>query len=384
VESRIRKIKYIRYGAYGLLFLGAVTLVFVLIFHGAATRTPPHAGLDDELTPPSRERASTFQGGGVLVNESQGSEWDCRHKRGCDCVDGYLQFLEMARAGDNAKTEDELKGSFRNADEGRVAQESVTPKELADRLVRILNVDFFWDNIESELLHVTIAQKREHQNYFEQELLLSNEYVGTWRAILLLPKGPGPHPAIVALHGHGDSPESFRDRLFGKDYPAHGYAILIPAFRLMCGGASEGKISKELLLHGHSLLGVRCYETLLAVKFLLANKAVDSERLGLIGHSGGSALGNLVFRIDPRFRACVTDNVSTYHRSVSERGGFDDNYFDDMLPGLFPLHEAINDFENIGRPVFEAPYGYRDPHTNNSIMPRIFDFFDDHVREPSP
>ena len=59
------------------------------------------------------------------------------------------------------------------------------------------------------------------------------------------------------------------------------------------------------------MMAVRIYEVLLLHKLLRCRPDIDTERLGLIGHSGGSAVGNLAIRVAPEiFDAYVSDNMT--------------------------------------------------------------------------
>src|SRR5436190_1698611 len=59
-------------------------------------------------------------------------------------------------------------------------------------------------------------------DFTERTLELRDPFVGTVKAILLLPKTKKPSPAILALPGHGDSAETFRDEHHTADWASSG------------------------------------------------------------------------------------------------------------------------------------------------------------------
>lgn len=98
---------------------------------------------------------------------------------------------------------------------------------------------------------------------------------------LYLPKAPGMHPALVAVHGGawqvGD--KDFYQH-WGPYLAQRGYAVFAVNYRLM----REGRKAYPEAVHD-----VRA-----AVQFLHEKKAIDPQRIGLIGDSAGAHLAALV------------------------------------------------------------------------------------------
>jgi dipeptidyl aminopeptidase/acylaminoacyl peptidase len=122
------------------------------------------------------------------------------------------------------------------------------------------------------------------------------------------------------------------------------------------------------LLRGFNLVGLRVYETLLGLKYLRSRPEVDPDRVGLIGHSGGSSASNLTVRLESAVRAYVSDCAVDWFKSSDF-----ELYHCETAPALFPYHEVINDFATAPVPVKAVPYGYPNG------MAEIFDFFDQHL-----
>ena len=97
---------------------------------------------------------------------------------------------------------------------------------------------------------------------------------------------------------------------------------------------------------------------------------IDNERIGLIGHSGGSVTSNLTARINPGFRAYVSDLQGWYFNIVPGPV-----IIDETTPLLYPYNNAINYTDSYPIPIMVVAYGYVDG------MSEILEFFDKHLRD---
>ena len=118
-----------------------------------------------------------------------------------------------------------------------------------------------------------------------------------------------------------------------------------------------------------SATGLHVYETLLGLKYLRHRTGIDPHRIGLIGHSGGSSIGDLAIRVENRFAAFVTDHSVNWYRSA-----LFELYHCETVPVLYPIHRSINNFSNATVPTKRVPYGYPNG------MGEIFNAFDAHLR----
>src|SRR5262249_40671632 len=100
---------------------------------------------------------------------------------------------------------------------------------------------------------------------------------------LYLPKGTGPFPALVAVHGGGwQQGVRGQFQFWGPYLAAHGYALFTISYRL----AKKGTKTFPHAVH----------DVVAAVQFLRANAAdhrIDPERLALFGASAGAHLASL-------------------------------------------------------------------------------------------
>lgn len=114
------------------------------------------------------------------------------------------------------------------------------------------------------------------KRYAESEVLFMNDKLKL-AASLFTPEGPGPHPAIVLVHGSGQG-----DRIGFDAYPnllaLQGFAVLAMDKR-GTGRSGKGGISPSFEDYADDVLA--------AVRFLKTLSEVDSTRIGLLGLSQG-------------------------------------------------------------------------------------------------
>ena len=124
---------------------------------------------------------------------------------------------------------------------------------------------------------------------------------------------------------------------------------------------------------------VRVYEALLGLKFLRGRDEICNDRIGLIGHSGGSVALNLLVRLWPHAKAYVSD-LTAIHFNVGEplEGHVYGQIADETHPGLARLSGNLNVLDTVETPVLTVPYGYSDGPV------QMFEFFARHLGSDSP
>jgi len=288
---------------------------------------------------------------------------DC-HSSGA-CADDYVALPARLPGGTpgEPRSDAEIDALVAGLGEISPTREPLAPAELAREIEAALALEPLRRALREEIaVDVTGAS--------EQRVVFHDPYVGTFEGILLLPDGPGPFPAVLALHGHRDRAETYRDLHHGRDYPAHGIALFMLTLRAMNLDADEQRAWHALLAHGLHLMGARIYEAERALAYLRARPEIDPNRIGLIGHSGGSSLGNLLVRIEPGLAAYVSDHTVDYRSKHSRHC--------EIVPGLVPLSTLIADFTTAPLPVLRVPYGYgrrRRFGRDKKEIARILDFF---------
>ncbi|MCZ7586904.1 MAG: hypothetical protein M5R36_28140 [Deltaproteobacteria bacterium] len=305
----------------------------------------------------------------VIEQEDRGAVWACENA--CGCVDDYFDFVDIAAGDAHPISEQELEKVLLDLLNGttRVDSDRMNETDLTEHILDAFNVRFLLDGINERPLVVRITDEFEIDGYLERDLLLTDPYVGTFEAILLLPRNvEKPVPGVVAVHGHTDDARIYRDDYHGREYPGEGLAIIMPTMRANCADENEDAVTRELLLNGFAFYTVRAYEALLAMRYLQSTAEVDEHRVGYIGHSSGSMVGNLLVRIAPDFRAVVSDNGGDYFKYTA--GPLGEMWLqDETAPGAYPVHPSINDLSDTVTPSLAVPYGY------GGSMKSIFSFF---------
>ena len=127
--------------------------------------------------------------------------------------------------------------------------------------------------------------------------------LGDMAALLRVPKGEGPFPAIICLSGGDDS--NWIPNPASPDYSGDGIVTMFPALRGANGNPGR---PEELYGEVDDVLG--------AIDFLKQHESVDPDRIFLAGHSVGGTLALLVAAASEDLR-CVfsfgpADNVERY------------------------------------------------------------------------
>jgi dienelactone hydrolase len=126
-------------------------------------------------------------------------------------------------------------------------------------------------------------------------------------AVLHLPHGDGPFPALLLMHGLPDRPESLRT--LGEAYAAAGVVTLALAApynradrpytsgRLLRAPLFDARDRDELI---QTVVDLRR-----AIDLLQARADVDGTAVGFVGHSYGGSVGALLAAVEPRLAGVV-------------------------------------------------------------------------------
>ena len=197
------------------------------------------------------------------------------------------------------------------------------------------------------------------------------------RAILLVPRGGGRRPGILASHQHA------REYWLGKSEPAglsadarfhYGLELCRQGFVVLCpdhlgfeerqlgarpgrggvaqdGRADEAVLFADALLHGSSLAARYLFDLQQALDVLCAEPRVDATRIGAIGHSlGGQTTLWLAFH-DLRVRASFASCGFSTLAAVQARGIA--HNFASYLPGLL----CVGDMDDVVAAVAPRAFG---------------------------
>jgi hypothetical protein len=243
----------------------------------------------------------------------------------------------------------------------------VTDAEIADAVVDGLAIRFLLDGLANAPLRARIHAEGTESGYRSRRIVFEDPWVGDFGALLVLPDGPGPHPVVLAIHGHGTEARDFLDAYGALDYIGSGFALLAIEQRMTYANQAETDVGLHLLRHGFSLGGLHTYEAFRAHRYIRWHEALDPDRVVLLGHSAGAQKVDLMIRISDSFAAAVTDN--TLEITVEDMPWFHAGF----IPELAPWQDLLNDFSTAPVPTLKTGYGYPE-----GTAP-IIDFMLDHV-----
>lgn len=163
-------------------------------------------------------------------------------------------------------------------------------------------------------------------------------------ALMLTPKTPGPHPAVVLLHDHGSkfdigkeklirpwgnaeqlaSAQAWADKFFtgrfiGDELAKRGYVVIAidsPGWgdRGPMVYEQQQALASNYFNLGRSLAGEVAYEDMRTVDFIASLKSVDSQRIGVLGFSmGGFRAWQLAALSDKVAATAVISWFGTYN-----------------------------------------------------------------------
>jgi len=356
------------------LFLSIFLLLgFCLGCHSADTpstnsaQVDDHDNDDDDLMDPNNDDDDDDDDDQELnVKEKKdiGADWDCKDSN--SCIADYLNFIEIADFFSDPISEEELEEQFTPPHDSPIPESDAIPSdEFRAIIMGILNMEFLMAGFNKRLLTVIKVREESFSTYNEEEYLFNDPWVGTFKGILQKPKGAGPFPAVLAIHGHGQDALTYMADFSTHRFPEKGMAILALTMRANGVDVNEDLVTRQLLLNGFTFVGIRNYEALLGFKYLRWRDDIAKNRIGLIGHSGGSVNSNVLIRNEFLFKGYVSDCTGAYIND------WNDIIFDDSVPGLIVYHLLINDFTTSETPVLKVPYGYEDSWDN------IFNFFNE-------
>lgn len=215
---------------------------------------------------------------------------------------------------------------------------------------------------------VVFEEQRDGYKARKIEIRLSRYY--TVPAYVLIPDGPGPHPAVNVLHDHGghlfigkekmirplacedstvirDADEwlaGYEGQYFGDYLARHGY-VVFSADAPMWGerGQKEGPrrdrydmIAGNMMMYGVDLSAYMTYDDLAGTDYLASMPEVDPQRIGCTGWSMGAYRAWMLAALSDRVKASAavcwmvtTDEQLTFKYSRTENGGFAN-----CLPGV--------------------------------------------------
>jgi hypothetical protein len=219
--------------------------------------------------------------------------------------------------------------------------------DLSAAVIEALHLEFLLEGLDERELLVAAVGDMPQGAVQQISLRFEDPLVGVFEAILELPPGKGPWPALVVHPGRRETARVWLDENAGLHAAHGGVALLILEPRACGGDELESTVVRRLLNGGFSLIALRVYETLLLHKYLRWRGDIRAERIALVGSDSAAAVGNLVIRVEPRWAAYVGQGSSTY--APPPVGG---NLGGETAPELTPLHPWIADIATASVPTY--------------------------------
>jgi len=196
----------------------------------------------------------------------------------------------------------------------------------------------------------------------------------TMRGSIWIPDKPGPHPAMVYVHGHGPSLRT-EGSFFARHYAPLGFAFLSHDKR--GAGKSEGiyldSAGGNTSLKNLTLLSK---DLVAGIEYLKSREEIDSEQIGLIGGSQAGWIVPIVATLSKEVRFTILQSGPTV--TVGEEITYSRLTHDGKNSSLTS--------EEISRRVAERGPYYFDPvpYLNKMTMPGLWLFGEQDKSIPVP
>ena len=227
-----------------------------------------------------------------------------------------------------------------------------------------------------------IIASEDRGSYTAEKLALNITDDNRIAALMLTPKTPGPHPAIVLLHDHGSkfdigkeklirpwgnaeqlaSAQAWADKFFsgrfiGDELAKRGYTVIAidsPGWgdRGPMVYEQQQALASNYFNLGRSLAGEVAYEDMRTVDFMASLKGVDPLRIGVLGFSmGGFRAWQLAALSDKLAATAVISWFGTYEGLMTPGNNVlrGQSAFYMLHPGM-PAKMDIPDIASIAAP----------------------------------
>jgi dienelactone hydrolase len=230
-------------------------------------------------------------------------------------------------------------------------------------------VDF---SIPSPAPGLEVLESRQRDGYNEQlvHYSSSDQHVP---ALLLLPDGDAPFPAVIAYHQHHSQWHLGKSEVAGLAGDPHqalgpslaqrGVVVLAPDTagfedrrRLTTGTTRDDDDEKHYynemayrLLDGELLISTILTDGAQAVSALGQVQGVDDHRIGVVGHSMGGSTALFHAALDQRVRfACASGAAATYRAKMAAGTGIEASL---LIPGI----RKVADIDDIATLIAPRP-----------------------------
>lgn len=160
----------------------------------------------------------------------------------------------------------------------------------------------FYDYDKDFPFEVEVSDGKDMGNYLQYDVRFESAHDQFVPSIYICPRGSGPYPALVFLHGRGGSRtdiSSIAPLVIGA-----GYAGIAIDCQYHGDRNPRGKnIYSQYAYSDRDAMIQTVIDARRAVDFLQSREEVDPERIGLLGGSMGGIIGTLFAAVEERIKA---------------------------------------------------------------------------------
>jgi dienelactone hydrolase len=213
---------------------------------------------------------------------------------------------------------------------GKIKDFSEWKKTAKNKVLELL-----LQNTDKTPFNPQIIDEQDRGTYLARKVVFNVTAESRVLALILVPKGKGPFPAVLLLHDHGSkfdigkekfiepwgndeklkSAKKWADKYFsgvfiGNELASRGYAVMaVDALgwgdRIGGGYEAQQALESNLMNLGSSLAGLMAIEDLRSADFLTSMKEVDSSNVASLGFSMGSFRSWQVAALSDKIKACI-------------------------------------------------------------------------------
>ena len=202
---------------------------------------------------------------------------------------------------------------------------------------------------------VQLIRREEKDNYVLESLMLQLNEEESVPAYVAKPLNKeGPLPIVLFNHSHGGNFDQGKEELLiSNSYlqsPSFVEAITTLGNAVgsidMWGfnerkGKLESELVKEMLLDGRSLWGMRIFDNIAFLDYLVDRPDIDQNRVATIGMSMGGLMSWWMAALDERIKVTVDIAAQVHIETLRQKRGLDHHGFYYYVPGFLKQFSTL-------------------------------------------
>ncbi|MEK4443926.1 CocE/NonD family hydrolase [Niallia sp. FSL K6-0077] len=202
---------------------------------------------------------------------------------------------------------------------------------------------------------VQLIRREEKDNYVLESLMLQLNEEESVPAYVAKPLNKeGPLPIVLFNHSHGGNFDQGKEELLiSNSYlqsPSFVEAITTLGYAVgsidMWGfnerkGKLESELVKEMLLDGRSLWGMRIFDNIAFLDYLVDRPDIDQNRVATIGMSMGGLMSWWMAALDERIKVTVDIAAQVHIETLRQKRGLDHHGFYYYVPGFLKQFSTL-------------------------------------------